>query len=49
MMKSSLATKYSTLTDINRETVAHLAEAWEWSPGEKALRRYRSVVSGGSQ
>jgi quinoprotein glucose dehydrogenase len=28
------ATKYSTLTDINRANVATLAKAWEWSTGE---------------
>jgi quinoprotein glucose dehydrogenase len=29
--------KFSTVADINRETVTHLALAWEWSPHEKAL------------
>ena len=28
------ATKYSTLTDINRGNVATLARAWEWATGE---------------
>ena len=28
------ATKYSTLTDINRDNVARLTKAWEWATGE---------------
>src|SRR5947208_6039104 len=28
------ATKYSSLTDINRDNVAKLAKAWEWATGE---------------
>src|SRR3954470_15617066 len=28
------ATKYSSLTDINRENVSRLARAWEWSTNE---------------
>ena len=28
------ATKYSTLTDINRANVSSLAKAWEWATGE---------------
>ena len=27
------ATKYSPLTDINRDNVARLTKAWEWSDG----------------
>jgi quinoprotein glucose dehydrogenase len=30
------ATKYSSLTDINRENVSKLARAWEWSTNETA-------------
>src|SRR5947209_12270307 len=30
-------TKFSPLADVNRETVARLAPAWEWAPAEKAL------------
>src|SRR5204862_3827847 len=33
-------TKFSPLVDINRETVARLAPAWEWTPGEKALPEF---------
>src|SRR5947209_16004474 len=33
-------TKYSPLADINRETVARLAPAWEWSTREKALPEF---------
>jgi quinoprotein glucose dehydrogenase len=33
-------TKYSPLADINRETVARLSPAWEWSTGEKALPEF---------
>src|SRR5260221_8299657 len=28
------ATKYSSLTDVNRGNVARLARAWEWATGE---------------
>ena len=28
------ATKYSTLTDINRGNVAQLSKAWEWATNE---------------
>src|SRR5204863_2398528 len=30
-------TKYSPVADINRDSVARLAPAWEWSTGEKPL------------
>ncbi|HTE47668.1 MAG TPA: hypothetical protein VK636_20670, partial [Gemmatimonadaceae bacterium] len=30
------ATKFSSLTDINRGNVAKLARAWEWATGETA-------------
>ncbi|HEX3702798.1 MAG TPA: pyrroloquinoline quinone-dependent dehydrogenase [Vicinamibacterales bacterium] len=33
-------TKYSTLTEINRQTVSRLGQAWEWSPHEKALSEF---------
>jgi glucose dehydrogenase len=33
-------TKYSTLADINRMTVARLAPAWEWATHEKVLRDF---------
>ncbi len=33
-------TKYSTLDDINRDTVKRLSVAWQWSPGEKALQEF---------
>ena len=32
--------KYSTLTQINRENVSHLILAWEWRTGEKPLPAY---------
>src|SRR5689334_10004202 len=33
-------TKFSPIADINRATVSHLAAAWEWSAGEKALPQF---------
>src|SRR5437773_2097049 len=33
-------TKYSPIADINRESVARLAPAWEWSTREKALPQF---------
>src|SRR5262249_46401321 len=33
-------TKFSPLTDINRETVARLAPAWEWATHEKAMAEF---------
>lgn len=33
-------TKYSPLVDLNRDTVARLAIAWEWRPRETALERF---------
>ena len=33
-------TKYSPLADINRDNVARLAPAWQWSPDEKPLAQY---------
>jgi quinoprotein glucose dehydrogenase len=33
-------TKFSTLTDINHDTVAGLSKAWEWSTGEKAREEF---------
>ena len=32
--------KYSPVADINRESVARLAPAWEWSTGEKPLPEF---------
>lgn len=32
------ATKYSTLTDINRGNVAKLAPLWEWATGDSVMR-----------
>ncbi len=32
------ATKYSTLTDINRDNVARLAPLWEWATGDSVMR-----------
>jgi quinoprotein glucose dehydrogenase len=36
------ATKFSTLTDINRGNVAKLAPAWEWATGETAKSEPRA-------
>ena len=36
------ATKFSTLTDINRGNVAKLAPAWEWATGETAKTEPRT-------
>jgi len=33
-------TKFSPIADINRATVSHLAAAWEWAAGEKALPQF---------
>src|SRR5437667_12131857 len=33
-------TKYSPVADINRESVARLSLAWEWSTGEKPLPEF---------
>ena len=35
--------KYSALTQINRDNVANLKVAWEWRTGEKALEEYRTT------
>jgi glucose dehydrogenase len=32
--------KYSTLRDVNRDTVTHLSQAWSWSPREQALEQF---------
>jgi quinoprotein glucose dehydrogenase len=34
------ATRYSSLSDINRGNVAGLGVAWSWRPGETALKEY---------
>src|SRR5881394_1047667 len=39
---SIVATKFSTLTDINRGNVAKLAPAWEWATGETAKTQPRA-------
>ncbi len=39
-------TKYSPLTDINRDSVAHLAPAWQWSPEREAARAVRHASGG---
>ena len=36
------ATKYSTLASINRENVAKLEKAWEWSTGETPNEEHRT-------
>jgi quinoprotein glucose dehydrogenase len=36
------ATKYSSLTDINRDNVARLTKAWEWATGETPKTEPRS-------
>lgn len=36
------ATKYSTLASINRENVAQLKPAWEWSTGETPNEEHRT-------
>ena len=36
------ASKYSTLTDINRGNVAGLARAWEWATGETPNATFRT-------
>jgi quinoprotein glucose dehydrogenase len=36
------ATKYSTLTDINRGNVASLTRVWEWATGETPNAQYRT-------
>ena len=35
-------TKYSTLTQINRDNVKNLKLAWEWKPGEKPLEQFHT-------
>src|SRR3954468_23546010 len=34
--------KYSSLDEINRNTVQHLRVAWEWSTGEKAMPEFKT-------
>jgi quinoprotein glucose dehydrogenase len=36
------ATKYSTLTDVNRSNVAQLKLAWEWATGEAPMPEFRT-------
>ena len=36
-------TKYSALTQINRQNVRNLKPAWEWRTGEKALDAYKTT------
>ncbi len=36
-------TKYSTLTQINRDNVRNLKLAWEWKTGEKALPEFHTA------
>ena len=39
------ATKYSPLGQINRDNVEALELAWEWDPGERASKEFRTVPS----
>ena len=36
-------TRYSPLTQINRENVKNLKPVWEWRAGEKPLEQYRTT------